>query len=482
MIDLGFLRGQTFTVLGLGASGLATARALQAADVGVMAWDDSADRRAAAKDEGIPIAEPTTDALAAGNGLILSPGIPRAHPAPHPGVTAAIAAGRPILSDIDLLARAVPGARFLGITGTNGKSTTTALIGHLLHAAGMPVAVGGNLGPAALSLDTLPDGGWYVLELSSYQLETIDSVPWSIGVFLNFSADHLDRYPDLDAYAAAKQRLFSTMPPGATAIIGIDDETSRTIADRLRARADLAVLSISAQATGNIGGKVGNDAGSGPDIWVDHGWLHDSTDGTRRAVADISACPTLPGRHNHQNAAAAYAACRAAAVPAATIAASMSRFPGLAHRQQLVARQDGIAFVNDSKATNPEAAAKALSSYPAIFWLAGGLPKPGGFQSLSGHLNAVRGAFVFGTAAEDIRALAESRRIPVTVCETMEDATRQAHEAARAAVTSGAIEDAVVLLSPACASFDQFRSFEERGDRFIDTAQRLSANRNGGER
>lgn len=474
MIDLGFLRGQTLMILGLGASGLATARALAASGVAAMAWDDSADRRSAAESGGILIGEPTAGTLAAVDGLVLSPGIPRSHPAPHPGVAAAMAAGCPILSDIDLLARAVPNARYLGITGTNGKSTTTALIGHLLHEAGLPVAVGGNLGPPALGLDTLPDGGWYVLELSSYQLETIDTVPWSIGVFLNLTADHLDRYADIGAYRAAKERLFATMLPGATAVVGVDDDASRQIAARLRQRSDLSVVTISGQ---------GPEEADGPaDIRADHGWLHDRTDGTRRAVVDVGACQTLPGRHNHQNAAAAYAACRAAGVPAATIAAAMPRFRGLPHRQQLVAHRAGVTFVNDSKATNPEAAAKALSSYPAIFWLAGGLPKPGGFGQLAAHLGAVRAAFVFGTAANDIRAVAESRRVPVTVCTTMDEAVRQAQEAARAAVASGTIDDAVVLLSPACASFDQFRNFEERGDRFIDTVRHLADQQDGGPR
>lgn len=456
MIDLGFLKGRCFAVLGLGRSGMAAARALAAGGARVLAWDDGIDARAQVAEYGIEPVELTEASLAAAEALVLSPGIPRGHPRPHPAVVAAERAGVPLISDIDLLARACPRARFLGITGTNGKSTTTALIGHILAEAGVPSQVGGNLGIPALALDTVPVGGWYVLELSSYQLETLAEPAWSVGVFLNITPDHLDRYPDMAAYVAAKRRLFARPAPGAAAVIGIDDDWSRRTAAEIAGRAGWRVVPVT----------VGGPTAEG--VSVRDGRLYDETGAE---IADLRGLPTLPGAHNWQNAAAAFAACRAAGVPADAIAAALASFPGLAHRQQLVAERGGVRFVNDSKATNPDAAAKALDSYDRIFWIAGGRPKPGGLGVALEHLGAVGGAYLIGEAA-DAFARELLGKVAAEKCGSLCGAVVAADAAARAATAADG-KPSVVLLSPACASFDQFSDFEARGAAFTACVREL---------
>lgn len=458
MIDLGFLKGRCFAVLGLGRSGLATARALAAAGARALAWDDGAGARAQLAEIGLAPVPLTPAALADAEALVLSPGIPRGHPQAHPAVLAAQAAGVPVISDIDLLARACPRARFLGVTGTNGKSTTTALIGHVLATAGVPVQVGGNLGTPALALEALSNDGWYVLELSSYQLETLTEPAWSVGVFLNITPDHLDRYPDMAAYVAAKRRLFARPGPVATAVIGVDDAWSRQTAGEIARRAGWRVVSVMVE-----GGESGGDG-----LAVRDGRLIDETG---RQIADLRPLITLPGAHNRQNAAAAYAACRAVGVPETAIVAALASFPGLAHRQQLVAERDGVRFVNDSKATNPDAAAKALASYDRIFWIAGGRPKPGGLGVALERLDRVAGAWLIGEAAETFAAEL-SDRVPVECCGTLGRAVVLAAAAAQAAHAADG-RTATVLLSPACASFDQFSDFEARGMAFIGCVREL---------
>lgn len=449
MIDLSQFRGDRFGVLGLGRTGMAAADALKAAGVSVVAWDDGLVGRAWAERGGIPLRRFATDGLGDIDTLVLSPGIPRSHPAPHAVVRLALANNVRLVSDIDLLAAARPEANFLGVTGTNGKSTTTSLIGHLLTAAGVPAEAGGNLGQPALSLAPLWSDGWYVLEVSSFQLETINDVPWTTGVFLNIAPDHLDRYPDLDGYILAKHRLFEGMGAKAAAVIGLDDVPSRALAESLTA-AHRQVVPISAAGPAPGGVSAAN------------GIIVDAIDGEPRAVADLSDAPALPGQHNWQNAAAAYAACRLAGLSAAQIIPGLASFPGLMHRQQPVATVAGVRFVNDSKATNPDAAAKALGSYATVYWIAGGRPKGGGFDALTPYLPRIRHAFLIGEAAPDLAQFLGTK-VPATRCTDLDAATCEAFDAA----VADRAEDAVVLLAPACTSWDQFVNFEARGEAFI---------------
>jgi UDP-N-acetylmuramoylalanine--D-glutamate ligase len=449
MIAVESFRGDKVAVMGLARSGLAAAEALSAGGAQVLAWDDSPGRRKTAARRGIPLADLARarfDDIAA---LVLSPGIPHTHPRPHAAAAAARAAGRPLIGDIELLARAVPEARYVGVTGTNGKSTTTALIAHILAAAGRHVEVGGNLGVPALALARLGADGIYVLELSSYQLELIDRAAFDVAVWLNLTPDHLDRHGGMAGYLAAKRRLFRTARGTPAAIIGVDDESSRAIADDLSHEKSWRVtrISVISRITGGV--------------FVENGRLIDDTGRSAEKVTDLTEVPSLPGRHNWQNAAAAYAAARALGLERDDIVAGIASFPGLAHRQEPVATVGGIRFINDSKATNADAAATALACYDNIYWIAGGVPKAGGIASLTPFFPRIRQAFLIGAAAQEFAATLAGN-VPYLLCGTLDRAVTAAAEAARAHRGSSP----VVLLSPACASFDQFTDFEERGDAF----------------
>lgn len=457
---LSFLPRQSYAVLGLGVSGLATATALRSAGLPVVVWDDAADRRAAAEAHGFTARDLAADGAAGIDRLVLSPGIPRTYPAPHPAIVACTAAGGKIIGDIDLLAEARPHARLIGITGTNGKSTTTALIGHLLTEAGVANAVGGNLGPAALTLPDPGPNGWTVLELSSYQLETLTAPRWAMAVFLNLSNDHLDRYPDMAAYCAAKERLIHHLAAGATAVVGVDDIWTQGVADRAAAKG-LRVVPISA------------DRPLARGVSAPAGLLVDGASGT--TVLDLREAKSLPGTHNWQNACAAYAVAKAVGVPAEVIAEGLRTFPGLAHRQQRVrelpsASGGRIVFVNDSKATNAEAAAKALSSYDAIYWIAGGRPKAGGLEPIDPYRHRIRAAFLIGEGQDKVAAYLDGH-VPYE----RHSSLARAVEAAYARALADRVDSAVVLLSPACASWDQFASFAARGEAFEAAAAGLSA-------
>ncbi len=456
MIDLGFLKGKTIAVLGLGKSGMSAARALSASGAEVLAWDDGKPDPAAVP-EGVTVTDLSQADLSRAAMLVLSPGIPRCHPAPHLAVARAHEAGCPIVSDIDLLGQAQTGARYLGITGTNGKSTTTALIGHVLTKTGPPVQVGGNLGIPALSLKPLEADGWYVLELSSYQLETVSAVEWDIGVLINVAPDHLDRYADMDGYVDAKRAIFARQPKGATAIVGVDDEWSRATFDMLSCDKNRRVIPISAQ--GPVAGGV----------FVRDGKLIDATGGAERPVLDLRGVPTLPGSHNWQNAAAAYAAALTVGSAPEAIADAMRGFPGLRHRQELVGSIGALHFINDSKATNPDAAARALACYDRIYWIAGGLAKQGGLEVLIPHLGRVAHAFLIGAAAEMLAEFLDGS-VPTSQCGEIASAV----EAAVAQAQADCGGEAVVLLSPACASWDQFANFEARGDAFVAAVRGLA--------
>ncbi len=445
-------------VLGLGKSGLAAALALKVSGARLWAWDDADEKRAAAAAAGINPIDLAHCDWRKPEFLVLSPGIPHRHPAPHPVAALAIANGKPIIGDIELLLRAVPEAGYLGITGTNGKSTTTALTGHVLQRAGRAAAVGGNIGVPALALPRLGTDGLYVLELSSYQLELVPSLACRVAVLLNLTPDHIDRHGDMAGYIAAKERIFQRQGAGDTAVIGIDDEPSRNLRDRLAAAGRQRVIAISCRE--RVAGGVHAIGGK----------LIDETGGAPVEVMDLGTVTTLPGEHNWQNAAASYAACRAVGLAPDAIAAGLATYPGLAHRQELVATIGDIRYVNDSKATNADAAAKALACYDPIYWILGGRPKAGGLAGLEPFYRRVVHAYLIGEAAADFARQLEGR-VPATACGTLERALEAAHGQAQAERRRGA----VVLLSPACASFDQFANFEARGDLFRKLVERLAA-------
>jgi UDP-N-acetylmuramoylalanine--D-glutamate ligase len=455
VINLASFAGRKVAVMGLGKSGIATAEALRAAGAEVWAWDDSAAGRKAAEARGLTPIDLTQCDWRQVSSLVLSPGIPHTYPKPNPVATLAKQHNVEIIGDIELLARSERQARYIGITGTNGKSTTTALIGHILRKAGRRIAVGGNIGTPVLALDPLGDG-LYVLEMSSYQLELTPSLAFDVAILINITPDHLDRHGGMDGYVAAKRLIFRGQGAKQTAVVGVDDEHSRHIQADLSARGGQIVIPIS--ITRPVDGGA----------YVKDGILYDATRGTATRVADLNPIPTLPGSHNWQNAAAAYAACRAVGVEAGTIADALATYPGLAHRQELVAVVDGIPFINDSKATNADAAEKALVCYDAIYWIAGGLPKEGGIDALTPLFPRIRRAYLIGQAAADFaRTLGDAA--PHEIVGTLEAAVAAAHRDARRDKISGA----VVLLSPACASFDQFANFEARGDAFRALAQAL---------
>jgi UDP-N-acetylmuramoylalanine--D-glutamate ligase len=432
--------GRRYAVLGLGRNGLPAARALIAMGADVVAWDDRE------RPEGLVLRDPTAE-IAGFDALVLSPGIPHRLPAPHPAAAAALLAGVPVLSDADLLFQAVRGAgsraRFVGITGTNGKSTTTALVAHVLAAAGFEVAAGGNLGPAALALPLLGHNGLYVLEMSSYMLERIGALRFDAAAMLNLSPDHLDRHGDMPGYAAAKRAIFARQRAGDLAVVGVDDAPSRAMAGALGA------TTISGE------GKA--------DICTESGMLRDAL-GPILPMADAQA---LPGAHNAQNAAAASAITLHFGVSRADLARGIASFPGLPHRQQRVAVVDGVPYVDDSKATNADAAARALGCYDRIIWIAGGIAKAGGVAPLAPFFPRIAHALLIGRDAPLLAG--DLAGVPHSTPGTLEEAIPAARTLA---ARMGA---KVVLLSPACASFDQFSGFEARGRRFAELAQRLNA-------
>ena len=441
MIKTPFLSGKKVSVVGLGKSGTATASALSASGVEVSVWDDNEKTRAEAKD--LKVLNPVDAGIGGFDLMVWSPGIPHTYPKPHPIAVAAKEAGVPLVCDIDLLARAKPRNRILAVTGTNGKSTTTTLLAHVLEKSGRTVAAGGNLGTAALALPDLNDDGRYVLELSSYQLELCPSLKIHAGVLLNITPDHLGRHGGLNGYVAAKRRLFDKLSPDGTAVIGIDDEYGADIADRLQSQG-IAVVRISTQKRLQKG------------ISVPDGLLLENGE----PVLDLTKIRRLPGRHNWQNAAAAFAMARTDGIPSAAAASAIGSYPGLQHRQELIAERNGVLFINDSKATNADAVAKALACYENIFWILGGQAKEGGITALTDYFPRIARAYLIGEAASEFAATLGDQ-VPYTQCGTLDKAVASATRDALAAGSG-----AVVLLSPACASWDQFTSFEHRGDVF----------------
>jgi UDP-N-acetylmuramoylalanine--D-glutamate ligase len=442
-------KGQRIGILGLAKSGLAAARAFAAAGAEVLAFDDKAETVAAAGWPAGTLADVPGLTL-----LVPSPGVPLTHPAPHPVIAAAKAAGVPVRGDVDLFAEILgEGRAIVGITGTNGKSTTTALVHHLLVAAGVDAVLGGNIGRPVFELDPGPEGRVFVLELSSFQLDLCEHLRCRVAAWLNLTPDHLDRHGDLEGYIAAKVRIFENQLPGDVAVVGLDDEPSREVAYRL-GHEGRRVIGVSL------------DEAVPGEVEVAGGRLIDAMAGTPTEALDLRALDNLRGRHNWQNVATAYAVVRALGLPPERAILGLPSFKGLPHRMEEVARAGSVLWVNDSKATNPDSAMKSLSTYADVFWIAGGKPKPGGFKSLRPFMRSVRKGYLIGTAAPEIAADLGDLA-PMQEVGTLEAAVAAASRDARAA----GLPEAVVLLAPACASFDQFRSFEHRGDVFRDLAR-----------
>lgn len=465
MIPVTGYTGRKVAVLGLGRSGLATARALIAGGAEPLLWDDSPDSRARAEAEGFALTDLTRGtALEEAALLVTSPGIAHLFPAPHPLIARAQAAGVPVDNDIGLFFRsfATPDwddfettPKVIAVTGSNGKSTTTALIHHILQAAGRPSQMAGNIGTGALSIEPAEDGAVVVLELSSYQTELARALTPDIAVFTNLSPDHLDRHGGRGGYFAAKRRLFAEGGPDR-AVIGVDEAEGQFLAGQLsEGPMDDRVIRISS------GQKLDQFGWS---VFARKGFLAEWRKGRQIASIDLRAVAGLPGAHNHQNACAAYGAARALGIAPKLIEGALQSFAGLAHRSQLVGERAGVRFVNDSKATNADAAAKALQAFARIRWIAGGQGKEGGIAGLQPHFGSVVKAYLIGQSAAEFAA--QLGPVPHEICGTMAQAV------ARAATEAEAGE--VVLLAPAAASFDQYADFESRGSDFCALVKALT--------
>jgi UDP-N-acetylmuramoylalanine--D-glutamate ligase len=464
MIPVKGYAGKKVAVLGLGRSGLATAHALQAGGAAPLLWDDSPEARARAEAEGFTLSDLSRDAAWEGLALLVtSPGIPHLYPAPNRHIARALAEGVPVDNDIGLFFQswATPAwdhmdqtPRVVAVTGSNGKSTTTALIHHILAAAGRPTQMAGNIGRGVLDIDPAADGEVVVLELSSYQTDLARALTPDVAVFTNLSPDHLDRHGGMGGYFAAKRRLFAEGGPDR-AVIGVDEVEGQFLAGQLAmGAADDRVIRVSS------GQKL---EGQGWSVFARKGFLAEWRKGRQVASIDLREVRGLPGAHNHQNACAAYAATRTLGLAPKEIEKALHSFEGLPHRSQTVAERGGVRFVNDSKATNVDSAAKALQAFPRIRWIAGGLGKEGGISGLLPHLGSVVKAYLIGHSARDFAL--ELGDLPHEICETMERAVARAAAEAQPGET--------VLLAPAAASFDQYPNFEKRGDDFAARVRAL---------
>jgi UDP-N-acetylmuramoylalanine--D-glutamate ligase len=458
MIPLTHLEGRRVAVFGLGRSGLSAARALQAGGATAILADDNEDQLARLAQQGWETADLTAGSWPDIDLLCLSPGVPHLYPAPHPVVSAAWGEGVPVDNDVGLFFAELSRSptRIVAITGTNGKSTTTALAGHLLDHGGISTQIGGNIGRGVFDLDPPSEGDAIVLELSSYQTDLARTLSPDVAVFLNLSPDHLDRHGGLGGYFAAKARLFAPQPERpqgpALSVIGVDEPEGRSLANRVRAGRMPGdhVIAISSQRS---------LLGAGISVYADGDGIALGQSGRVEGHFSLADAPTLQGRHNAQNAAAAVAVARHLGLSDAVIQSGLEAFPGLAHRMEILGRKHGVLFVNDSKATNADAAAQAMATFPRFIWIAGGQAKEGGIQSLNPFLGSVRHAFLIG---QDGPALARELgdAAPHSVVTGLDEAFAQAVAAAHATETP------VVLFSPACASFDQYADFEQRGEAF----------------
>ena len=455
MTPVTIFRGKTVAVFGLGSSGLATCAALAAGGARVVAWDDQAAKIADAKAKGYATEDLRALDWGAVAALVLAPGVPLTHPKPHWAGELGRKHRVEAIGDIELFCRErranTPGAPFVAITGTNGKSTTTALLAHVLKSAGRDVQVGGNLGTPILSLAPPAANRTHVIECSSFQIDLAPTLDPTVGILLNLTPDHLDRHGAMENYAAIKERLTAG---AGFAVIGVDDDFCRAIANRLE-RAGKRVVRIS----------VDNKLADG--IFLEGERIVQAEGGKPIFSLSLAGIGSLRGTHNAQNAAAAFAAARALGVESAKIAAALKTFPGLAHRMEEVGRKGAILFVNDSKATNADAAARALASFSDIFWIAGGRAKEGGLSGLEPFYPRIRKAYLIGEGAEAFAK--QLGATPHAVAGTLDRAVGMAKSDAEGAK----LAHPVVLLSPACASYDQFPNFELRGDRFRELVRAI---------
>jgi len=460
LIPVTTFAGKRVAVFGLGSSGLLAARAMKEGGADVVAFDDDQKKISDAQAAGLKtqdLREVDWSDIAA---LLLAPGVPLTHPEPHWTVTLAREANVEVIGDIELFCRerAISGREcpLIAITGTNGKSTTTALIAHLINSAGRDAQMGGNIGVPVLALQLFGPGRAYVLEVSSYQIDLAPSLRPTVGVLLNVTEDHIDRHGSIENYAAIKERLPANVEAGGTAVIDVDDAYTLSAADRI-GRTGKNIVRVSVVAPLADG------------YYADGSCIFRAIGGKAETVADLTGIGSLRGVHNAQNAACAVATCLALGIDVATIQKGLEGFPGLAHRMEQVGRKDNVLFVNDSKATNADSAAKALASFQDIFWIAGGKPKTGGIDSLTEFFPRIRKAYLIGEAANDFAKTLEGR-VPYEVNRILSAAI---DAAARDAQASG-LKEPVVLLSPACASFDQYPNFEVRGKAFTDLVMAIS--------
>ncbi len=437
---------QDVAVFGLGKSGLATARRLAEGQARVFVWDDGEQSREAAKSFGLTVQNFDADGWGDARTVVLSPGIPLTHPKPHPVVEYAHTHNMNVVGDIEIFLKEKKAGRVVGITGTNGKSTTSALIHHILRSSGAETALGGNIGTPVMDLPELSDEGVYVLELSSYQLDLTPSWHADVAILLNITPDHLDRHGDMEGYAAVKKRIFQNQLARDAAVINMDDPLCRQIAEEVSGHGHSLAISTERRLESGVS--------------VLGGVLQVFAAGKFQWDVDLRSQPALKGAHNWQNAAAAAACCLALGLKPKAIAKGLLSFGGLAHRMEPVGAKEGVAYVNDSKATNAEAAAKSLGSFENIYWICGGVSKAGGIESLSGYFNRLAHVFLIGACSDEFAATLEGQ-VPFSACETLENAVKMASAMARRDDKA-----ATVLLAPAAASFDQFKSFEARGDAF----------------
>ena len=463
MIKAATFQGQTLAVFGLGRTGITAALSLTKGGADVWAWDDNEAARKAAAQQGVAVKDLNEADWSEFSALVLSPGVPDKLPVPHWTAEKANAADVPIICDIEIFAREVAARpesqrpKIIAITGTNGKSTTTALINYVLSACAKDAEMGGNIGRGVLDLDKMHAGKYYVIELSSYQLERTQSLRADAAVFLNLSPDHLERHGTMDAYEAAKTRIFDNQSAADTAVIGVDNPETKRLFSELKVKNGRRIIPISAKKSLGRGVSVMN------------GKLYCNLSGKCHEICDLSQAKALEGKHNHQNAAAAYAAVQSLGIDPKAIGEAILSFPGLAHRMETIGSAGPVRFVNDSKATNADAAMQALKSYDNIFWVAGGVAKAGGVEPLADYFPNITKAYLIGEAAPDFHKTLTKKKVEHKVSGTLEKAILCA---TRDAMQSGK-PNPIVLLSPACASFDQFKNFETRGDAFREQASRI---------
>ncbi len=466
MIPTLTLKNKHVALFGLGGSGLATAKAIRDGGAQVIAWDDNPESVARAAAQGITVQDLREADWSAFSAFVLSPGVPLTHPKPHWSVDLAHQAQVPVIGDVELFCRERNAAMaagadcpFVAITGTNGKSTTTALIAHIIKASGRDMQLGGNIGTAVLSLEPPVNARNYVVECSSYQIDLAPSLNPSAGILLNLTPDHLDRHGTMEHYAAIKERLVAGSD---TAIVAVDDAYCVAIADRLEKQGKKLIRFSKDQVLENGFYAQGAD-------------IYRADNGRAELLVSLAGIGSLRGAHNAQNALAALIACLTIGLSLEDICAGLRSFPGLAHRMEQIGYQGKTLFINDSKATNAEATAPALSSFPKLYWIVGGLPKSGGIEALRGFFPRIVKAYLIGEAAAQFAATL-GHDVPFEISHTLDAAID--HAAQDAALDTDA--EPVVLLSPACASFDQFPNFEKRGAAFRDRVMMLQGFRPAG--